>query len=77
MKVFIDFFNEVTYHARYHTGSLAELIGYLAVVLTMVFMTVGWTANLVKILLADNSGEVLWRILSALIFPIGAFYGYL
>lgn len=54
-----------------------RLIGDLGVILTMIFMTVGWTANIVKIFLADTYGEIIWRITSAIIFPIGAFYGYL
>jgi len=77
MKVFIDFFKEVLVHTKNHTGDIKELLAYLAVTLTIIFMTVGWTANIVKIFLADTAGEVLWRIMAALIFPIGAFYGYL
>jgi len=57
--------------------TLPETIGYLSVLLTVVFMSVGWIANLVKIFYSDTWAEVLWRIMAALIFPIGAFYGYI
>jgi hypothetical protein len=57
-------------------NDLPETIGYLAVLLTVIFMSVGWCANIVKIFYAVTWAEIMFRVMAALIFPIGAFYGY-
>jgi len=53
------------------------LIVDMSLVLGHVFMAVGWTANLVKIFLTVDFAERIWRLLAAIIFPIGSIYGYL
>ena len=68
--IWSDFINPIKRSVK----GLPELIGELSVLMTAIFLTVGWIANIVKIF---NGDEVVVRIISALIFPIGAFYGFI
>lgn len=55
---------------------LPVIIVHIAFILMHILAAVGWIANLYKFFIATSISEQLWRMLAAIIFPIGSIYGY-